>query len=243
MGIRSKYLLILCLGIVTRQLGLAQQMSAEIFIPMNDRTEIWLKPKMDTLLNKKSYEFKIRVSKEFKISQFLFEKGLAVHNDSVLVITPNSSNYGSMDTAILRVIVTSISGSRIMLFQKKFLIEVPEKLYPVITNPQTNLMKLNDKIWLDRNRPYPKDIFIDSQPFMCIYDNNVSLKKMEVKGVTLTLYEKTGKQFPSTGDTLSLAAVHEIKKIKEPTPVYFKVDAFQGRSRKVIWNRVVIYAD
>jgi hypothetical protein len=223
--------------------GSSQKINAEIFIPLNNRSEIWLKPKIDTLENQKNYEFKIRVAKEYKISQFLFEKGLAVTNDSVLVITPNSTKYGEIDTATLRVIVTSVTGSRIMLFQKQFLIRVPEKMFPVISNPQTNLMKLNDKIWLERNRPFPKNLFTDAQPFMAMYDNNVNLNKLEVKNVSLTLYEKEGKQFPSGGDTLSMAAVHEIKKIKEPTPVYFKVDAMSGKSKKVVWNRVVIYPD
>lgn len=223
--------------------GSSQKTNAEIFIPLNNRSEIWLKPKMDTLENLKKYEFKIRVAKEYKISQFLFEKGLAVHNDSVLVISPNSTKYGSTDTATLRVIVTSVAGSRIMLFQKQFLISVPEKLFPVVSNPQTNLMKLNDKIWLERNKPYPKNIFTDAQPFMAMYDNNVSLNKLEVQNISLTLYEKEGKQFPSSGDTLSMAALHEIKKLKEPTPVYFKVDALSGKTKKVVWNRVVIYPD
>ncbi|HWB64726.1 MAG TPA: hypothetical protein VG603_14520, partial [Chitinophagales bacterium] len=108
-----------------------QRINGEIFIPINNRSEIWLKPKMDTLENKKDYEFRIRVSEGYTISQFLFEKGLAMQNDSVLVITPNSTNYGGIDTAILRVIVTSTTGSRIMLFQKNFIIKVPPKMFPV----------------------------------------------------------------------------------------------------------------
>lgn len=223
--------------------AVCQKVNAEIFIPLNNRSEIWLKPKTDTLDNKKSYEFRIRVSSEYKISQFLFEKGLAVHNDSVLVITPNSINYGGIDTATLRVIVTSVHGSRIMLFQKQFIIRVPEKIFPVISNPETNLMKLNDRVWLERNRPYPKEMFTNKQPFIAMYDNNVNLHRMDVKSVSMTLYEKEGKQYTSTGDTLSTHAMQELKKIKEPTPVFFKVETQQGKSKKVVWNRVVIYAD
>ena len=98
-----------------------QKLNGEIFIPMNDRTEIWLRPKLDTLTNKFEYEFKIRVSAEYKVSQFLFEKGLAIQNDSVLKIVPNSPKTTGVDTAVLRVIVTSIKGSRTYLFQKKFM--------------------------------------------------------------------------------------------------------------------------
>src|SRR3954469_25257566 len=76
--------------------GIGQKINGEIFIPMNNRSEIWLKPKLDTLENGKEYEFKIRVAAEFSISQFLFEKGLAIQNDSVLVIKANSVKYGAM---------------------------------------------------------------------------------------------------------------------------------------------------
>ena len=56
----------------------AQKTNAEIFIPIDNRNEIWLKPRVDTLDNLKEYEFKIRVVPEYTISQFLFEKGLAI---------------------------------------------------------------------------------------------------------------------------------------------------------------------
>lgn len=219
----------------------AQKINAEIFIPISNRSEIWLKPKTDTIENQKSYEFRIRVSPEFKISQFLFEKGLAVHNDSVLVITANSTKYGSLDTATLRVIVTSTTGSRIMLFQKQFIVHVPERIFPVISNPHTNLMKLNDKIWLERNRPYPKSMFIQSQPFVAMYDNEVNLNAYKVTGVVISLHEKEGRQMISKGDTISMEALTELKKIKHPTAVHIKVDALQGKNRKSAWNRIIIY--
>lgn len=222
---------------------LSQKINGELFIPLSNRSEIWLKPRLDTLDNKKEYEFKIRVSPEYKISQFLFEKGLAIQTDSVLKIIPNSTNYGGYDTATLRVIVTSITGSRIFLFQKPFIVKVPPKVYPMISNPKTNLMMVNDKTWLERNRPYPKEMFIDKQPFIAMYDNEANMNKLEVKSVTMTFYEKEGKQFVSEGDTLSTDAMKELKKIKDPTPVFFKIDAYQGKSHKVVWNRVVIYAE
>ncbi|MFN8286391.1 MAG: hypothetical protein U0V74_06545 [Chitinophagales bacterium] len=233
----SVTLLALCLPVWS------QKINGELFIPLNNRSEIWLKPKIDTLDNKKEYEFKIRVAPEYKISQFLFEKGLAVQNDSVLKIIPNSTKYGQCDTAVLRVIVTSITGSRIFLFQKAFIIKVPERIFPVVSNPKTNLMLVNDRTYLERNRPYPKSMFVDKQPFFALYDNEANMSKMDVKGVTMALYEKEGKQYISEGDTLTTEAMREIKKIKDPTPVFFKIDAYQGKSRKVVWNRVVIYAE
>lgn len=223
-------------------LGMYAQ-KAEIFIPINDRSEIWLKPKLDTLDNLQEYEFKIRVSSEYKISQFLFEKGLAIQNDSVLKIIPNSTNYGGYDTATLKVIVNSIKGSRIMLFQKRFFIRVPEKLYPVINNTRTNMIKINDKEFLERNIPYGKGQFITDRPFITMYENDKSDKKYEVKNVTIALYEKEGKQYASNADTLSADAVREIKKLKHPTPVYIKVDAMNGKSKKVVWNKIVIYQE
>ena len=220
-----------------------QKINGEIFIPLNNRSEIWVRPAIDTLDNLQEYEFKIRVSPEYKISQFLFEKGLATQNDSVLVIKPNSTKYGSLDTATLRVIVISTSGSRIMLFQKQFFIRVPDKLYPVITNPKVNLVKLNDKILLERNRPYPKHLITDNKPFVTMYDNEVNMKKLEVKSVTVALFEKEGKNYTVQGDTLPSEALREIRKIKDPVPVFIKVDGTNGKSKKSVWNRIVVYTE
>jgi hypothetical protein len=217
-------------------------MNGEIFIPMNDRTEIWIKPKLDTLNNKQEYEFRIRVAPEYKVSQFLFEKGLAVQNDSILKIVPNSNKYGEFDTAALRVIVTSIKGSRTYLFQKKFIIRVPEKMYPVISNPKINVVKVNDKVLLERNKPYPKTIFTE-KTFVTCYDNDRFENKMDVKNVTIALYEKEGKQYVSNADTITSDALKELKKIKDPTPVYIKVDGLIGKIRKSVWSRIVVYVD
>jgi len=220
----------------------SQKINGEIFITLSNRSEIWLKPKIDTLDNKKEYEFKIRVAPEYKISQFLFEKGLAIQNDSVLVIIPNSTKYGEVDTATLRVIVTSIGGSRIMLFQKRFIIKVPEKMFPLISNPKNNLIKVNDKVLMERNKPYPKDLFMNNAT-MSMYDNELTMKPLKVTNVTISLMEREGKQYISSGDTLSDEAVRELKKIRNPIPVYIKVDGTNGKSKKSVWNRVIVYAE
>ena len=234
--------LLLLFAFICWQNIFSQHINGEIFIPLSNRSEIWLKPKIDTLDNKKEYEFKIRVSPEFKISQFLFEKGLAIQNDSVLVIIPNSTKYGGVDTATLRVIVTSIGGSRIMLFQKRFIVRVPEKMFPLISNPKNNLIKVNDEVLIERNKPYSKEIFMNKAT-MSMYDNEVTMKPLKVTGVTVSLMEREGKQYISTGDTLSLDAVRELKKIRNPIPVYIKVDGTNGKTKKSVWNRVIIYAE
>jgi hypothetical protein len=221
----------------------AQKTNAEIFIPIDNRNEIWLKPRLDTLDNLKEYEFKIRVVPEYTISQFLFEKGLAIHTDSVLKIIPNSTNYDSYDTATLRVIVTSISGSRIILFQKRFVVKVPPKVYPMLSKPENNIMQLNGKTFLERNRPYSRDLFTQGVSTVAMYDNNVSMKPYQVKGITIAFYEKEGKQYVSTSDTINEDAVKELKKIKNPVPVFIKVDALSGKTKKVVWNKIVIYTD
>ncbi len=218
-----------------------QKINGEIFIPMNDRSDIKMNPRIDTLDNKVDYEFKIRVSPDFKISQFLFEKGLAIQNDSVLIINANSQKNGGTDTATLRVIVTSIRGNRIMLFQKQFIVRVPEKLYPLIKNPKTNIIMVNDKVLLERNSAYAKDLLVENHPFVTLYDNAASMKKIDVKGVTISLMEKEGKQYVSKGDTLSSEAIHELKKIKNPTAVYIRVEGMSGKTRKTVWNRIVVY--
>ncbi len=219
----------------------AQKVNGEIFIPINNRSEIWLKPRIDTLVNKTEYEFKIRVSPEYTISQFLFENGLAIQTDSVLKIIPNCTNYGGYDTATLRVIVTSVSGSRIILFQRRFIVQVPPRMYPVHGNPRTNIMMMNDKILLERNRPYSKDLFERTEPVISLYNNDVDMKKYDVKNVTVIFYEREGKQYISNSDTINPDAVKELKKVKNPIPIFIKVEAMSGRTKKVIWNKVVVY--
>ena len=221
--------------------GYGQKINGEIFIPLSDRSDIKMNPRIDTLDNQKEYEFKIRVSPDFKISQFLFEKGLATQNDSVLVIKANSIKNGGADTAILRVIVTSIRGSRIMLFQKQFVIRVAQKAYPLVNTPKTNVILMNDKVALERNSAYSKDLLVDNHPFVTMYDNATQKTKYEVKGVTISLMQKEGKQYVSKGDTLSSEAIHELKKIKNPTPVYIRVEGQNGKTRKAVWNRIVVY--
>ncbi len=235
------FALLILLLVLTGTGGYAQKINGEIFIPMNDRSDIKMNPRIDTLDNKREYEFKIRVSPDFKISQFLFEKGLATQNDSVLVIKANSIKNGGSDTATLRVIVTSIRGSRIMLFQKQFIIKVAEKTYPLVNTPKTNVILMNDKVALERNNAYSKDLLVDNHPFVTMYDNATQKTKYEVKGVTISLMEKEGKQYVSKGDTLSSEAIHELKKIKNPTPVYIRVEGLNGKTRKAVWNRIVVY--
>lgn len=237
-------------GYLAGAIGLSQplwsqsnKLNGEIFIPMDNRSEIWLKPSLDTLLNRKEYGFKIRVSPEFTISQFLFEKGLAIQNDSLLLITANSTKYGDFDTATLRAIVTSISGSRIYLFQKRFVVQVPERMFPVINNPKTNLLKVNDKVILERNKTYPRSMFIKNQPFITMYDNEKNMKPVEVKGVTIALMKKEGKQYVSAGDTLTTEAIGELKKIRAAVPVYIRVDGQIGKSKRSVWERIIVFDD
>jgi hypothetical protein len=238
--VKTQLILVICL--VCNVLA-AQKINGEIFIPMNNRSEIWLKPRIDTLDNGKEYQFKIRVAPEYTISQFLFEKGLAINNDSVLIITPRCNNFGGIDTATLRVVVTSITGSRIMLFQKPFIVRVPEKMFPIISHPKTNIVMVNDNTMLDRNESYSKALFISSGTYMTVYDNERNMQKLDVKGVTVALFEKEGKQYVSTGDTLSNEAIKELKRIRKPTPVYIRVDAQDGKRKKTVWNRIIVDAN
>jgi hypothetical protein len=129
-----------------------------------------------------------------------------------------------------------------MLFQKRFLIKVPEKMFPVISNPKNNLIKVNNLVLMERNKPYSKDLFVNNAK-MSMYDNEATMNPLRVTNVTISLMEREGKQYISNGDTLSDDAVHELKKIKNPVPVYIKVDGTNGKSRKSVWNRVIVYAE
>ncbi|HWB63281.1 MAG TPA: hypothetical protein VG603_07225, partial [Chitinophagales bacterium] len=111
------------------------------------------------------------------------------------------------------------------------------------SNPKTNVVMVNDKVTLDRNAPYAKSLFLEPHVFLSLYDNERNMDKMEVKKVTVTMFEKEGKQYVSEGDTLNPDALKEIKKIRNPTPVYIKVDGEKGKVRRSVWSRIVIYAE
>ncbi|MDW8419256.1 MAG: hypothetical protein RML37_07555 [Chitinophagales bacterium] len=74
-----------------------------------------------------------------------------------------------------------------------------------------------------------------------MYDNEVNMQPLKVTGITIALHEKEGKHIISKNDTISMEAIHELKKIKHPTPVHIKVDALQGKTRKSAWNRIILY--
>lgn len=116
-------------------------------------------------------------------------------------------------------------------------------MFPVISNPATNIMKLNDKIYLDRNKPYSRDLFTTPPSIITMYDNFTNMKKYDVKNVTVALYEREGKQYVSNSDTISTEALKEFKKIRSAIPVYIKVEAMSGKSKKVVWNKIIVYAE
>ena len=89
-----------------------------------------------------------------------------------------------------------------MLFQKRFIIRVPEKMFPLISNPKNNLIKVNDQVLMERNKPYSKELFMNKAT-MSMYDNEISMKPLKVTSVTVSLMEREGKQYISSGDTLS----------------------------------------
>ncbi len=219
----------------------AQKPGRELYLPMNSGSNIKMTPRLDTIDNRTEYEFRIKLAPGLKVSQFLFEGGLAIQNDSVLVISASSRKNGGFDTATLRVIVTSVAGSRIWPFQKEFIVRVPEKAFPTIRNSKTNVVMVNDKVVLERNGSIAKDLLIANHPYVTMYDNATNMNKFEVKQVTVSLMEKEGKQYISKGDTLSSEAIHEIKKIRKPTPVYIRVEGKNGKSTKTVWSRIVVY--
>ena len=221
----------------------AQKIKREIYIPINSGGNIEMTPRIDTLDNAKEYEFRIRVSPQYKIAQFLFQRGLAMQTDSVLVISANSRKNGGVDTATLRVIVTNLAGTRVYPYQKEFIVRVPEKTFPNLSNSKTNLVMVNDKVLLERNSSYSKDLLTDDHAFVTLYDNANSMKKIDVQQVTVALMEKEGKQYISKGNTISEEAVHELKKIKKPTPVYIRVEGQNGKYKKTVWSRIMVYND
>lgn len=215
--------------------------NAEIFIPMNNRSEIKLKPEIDTMINGKEYKFKIRCQANYNFSQFLFDKGLAIVEDSVLRIIPSSRKKEGYDTSTLKVIIKSTSGSQTILFQKRFIVKILPNGFPVSGRPRQNIIKLSEELTVDRNKTYFKNEFISADTIR-YYNNEDAMQEYPIKAITITLTPKYGspKTLYTNSNTFSSEMLKEIKRLKFTTQAFVRFDVTVGNRNKSIYSRIYI---
>jgi hypothetical protein len=209
-----------------------------IYIPMDSRHELRLAPKVDTLTNFEEYTYKITIDPQYKFAELFCERGLAVKVDNFLRITPNSNKKSGIDTLTLKVILFS-NNNRILLYKHIFVRAEP-RAYPKTLKKQTEAVAMDNMV-LERNSSYKKSNFHQKSVFTFTTPDQVPDSVKKVLSVTISLINKDySKSFFIKGDQLTQEVMNEIKKQKEPTQTYVRLDIRIGKKVKSVWTRFMM---
>lgn len=239
----AKYIvaLLLCTSLLLFTGRPAVCQTAEIFIPLDNRSEIKLRPQIDTLVNGKEYRFKIRVQNNYNFSQFLFDKGLAIVEDTVLRIIAGSRRTDGYDTSTLKVIIKNTTGTQTILFQKKFVVKIVPVSFPTASSPRQNIIKLNEDEIFERNKTYKKQTFVGADTVR-YYNNEEAMIEYPVKAITITFTPKYGspKTLYTRSNTFSTEMLKEIKRLRNQCQAFVRFDVKVGTRTKSVYNRIYI---
>jgi len=202
---------------------------------MDGRREARLAPTVDTLQNNEEYTYKLTIDPQYRFSELFCERGLAVKVDNFLRITPNSNKKGGIDTLTLRIILFS-NNNRILLY-KHFFVKAEGRAYPKSLKKQVETVTM-DNMTLERNSTYQKSNFRPKSTFSFATPDEVPDSVKKVLSVTISLINKDySKSFFIKGDQLTQEVLNEIKKQKEPTQTYVRLDIRVGKKVKSVWTR------
>lgn len=216
------------------------QGSTENYIPLDGRHEIRLAPKVDTLVNNEEYVYKMTVDPQYRFSELFCERGLAVKVDNFLRITPNSKKQSGIDTLTLRIILFS-NNSRILLY-KHIYVKAEARAYPKTLRKQVETVTM-DNMALERNFTYNKDNFKPKSVFSFATSEDVPDTARKVLSVTISLINKSySKSYYIKGDQMTQEVINDIKKQKQPTQTYVRLDIRVGKKVKSVWTRFVMDA-
>ena len=235
----NKYCILLPVILIWHLGALCQGSSnTGIYIPIDGRREIRLAPKIDTLVNFEEYAYKLTIDPQYKFSELFCERGLAVKIDNILRITPNSNKTTGMDTLTLRFILFS-NNSRI-LFYKYIFVKAAPRAYPKSLKKQTESVVM-DNMALERNSSYKRDNFKQKSVFSFSSTENIPDTAKKVLSVTISLINKdVSKSFFIKGDQITQDVLNEIKKQKQPTQTYVRLDIRVGKKLKSVWTRFIM---
>jgi hypothetical protein len=232
----SIYLFLLIVIFIWQEKSFGQ--SAGIYIPMDNRHEVQLAPKIDTLNNNEEYAFKLTIDPQYHFAELFCERGLAVKTENFLRITPNSRKKEGVDTMTLRIILFS-NNSRI-LFYKYIFVKAEPRAYPKSLKKQVESVTM-DNMTLERNYAYSKANFRPKSVFSFATPDAVPDSIKKVISVTISLINKAySRSFYIKGDQLTQEVLNEIKKQKEPTQTYVRLDIRIGKKIKSVWTRFMM---
>ncbi len=214
------------------------QGKTDIYIPLDGRHEIRLAPHVDTLLNNEEYNYKMTIDPQYRFAELFCERGLAVKIDNFLRITPNSKKQSGIDTLTLRIILFS-NNNRVLLYKHIF-VKAEPKVYPKTLKKQVETVTL-DNMTLERNFSYDKNNFKPKSVFSFATSENIPDTAKKVLSVTISLINKSySKSYFIKGDQLTQEVLNEIKKQKQPTQTYVRLDIRVGRKVKSVWTRFMM---
>jgi hypothetical protein len=211
------------------------QTNTDIYIKMDDRKELRLAPKIDTLINKEDYTYKLTIDPQYRFAELYCDRGLAVKFDNFLRITPNSSKKGALDTLTLRIILFSATNR--ILFYKHIYIKTDAKVYEQAIRKQTELIYFNN-LALERNMTYKRNNFREKGVFFFWVPDKVRDEDKKVISMTISMVNRQyNKSFFVKGSQLSQEVYNEMRKQKIPTQTYIRLDVRIGKKIRSIWTR------
>jgi hypothetical protein len=211
------------------------QAKTDIYIPMDGRHEIRLAPTVDTLVNDEEYVYKLTIDPQYQFAELFCERGLAVKIDNFLHVTPTSKKQSGIDTLTLRIILFS-NHNRILLYKHIF-VKAVQKVYPKTLKKQVETVTL-DNMTLERNLSYNKDNFKPKSVFSFATPEDVPDTARKVLSVTISLINKVfSKSYFIKGNQITQEVMNEIKKQKQPTQTYVRLDIRVGKKIKSVWTR------
>jgi hypothetical protein len=211
------------------------QSKTEIYIPLDNRKEMRLAPKVDTLLDKEEFTYKMYIDPQYRFSELYCDRGLAVKIDNFLRVTPNSNKKSGIDTITLRIVLFG-NNNRVLLY-KHFFIKVPPRVYATTLAKQKEWVLFNNMA-LERNMSYKKENFVEKGIFYFQTPDKVAETDKKVVSVTISLVNKTyDKSFLIKGNQITPEILGEIKKQKLPTQIYVRLEVKTGKKNKSLWTR------
>jgi hypothetical protein len=234
LGKSVKYWIVMSVILIWQVRGYGQG-KTDIYIPLDGRHEIRLAPKVDTLVNEEEYIYKLTIDPQYQFAELFCERGLAVKVDNFLHITPTSKKQGGMDTLTIRIILFS-NHNRILLYKHIF-VKAIQKTYPKTLKKQVETVVINN-LTLERNLSYSKDNFRPKSVFSFATPENIPDTAKKVLSVTISLINKAfSKSYFIKGDQITQEVMNEIKKQKQPTQTYVRLDIRVGKKVKSVWTR------
>lgn len=211
------------------------QTNTDIYIKMDDRKELRLAPKIDTLINKEDYTYKLTIDPQYRFAELYCDRGLAVKFDNFLRISPNSSKKGGLDTLTLRIILFSATNR--ILFYKHIYINTDAKVYEQAIRKQTELIYFNN-LALERNMTYKRNNFREKGVLSFWVPDKVRDEDKKVISMTISMVNRQyNKSFFVKGSQLSQEVYNEMRKQKIPTQTYIRLDVRIGKKIRSIWTR------